>query len=199
MPRIWHKDLFEVNLIPYYGVNLLCPWAAMYQLLDKLLYDKVIIKNKCYFIHPMNAAHSFFTCQLPCCLATRSAWKYLTAKSPNDDDDDDEQQQPQTPVPSTWFTLPHEMTMLPIHHEEEDEEETIPSEMLTNSTLSIVCMGMMCMLPTMCWIRHAVDQKYHEFTENKESMWQTGLITCLAWPCSLTQLSGEIDYYDNPE
>ncbi len=48
----------------------------------------------------------------------------------------------------------------------------------------------------MCWIRRVVDNTLH-WTHN-ESIWETGIITCLAWPCSLTQMIEEMDEYEAP-
>jgi len=193
--RIWRKDLFEVRLFPSYCVNLFCPWAPMYHLMNRLLinqqHSSVESSTCCYeHITPMSAAHSCITCILPCGLCTNSIVHYATETEEEEEDNE-------TYHNSTW--LPDELNMFTSHnnmHEEEQQANTLSKTLTQHYTMPAVCVGIACMFPSMYWIRRVVDSTLHK-THN-ESMWDTGLITCLAWPCSLTQMIEEMDEYETP-
>jgi hypothetical protein len=48
-----------------------------------------------------------------------------------------------------------------------------------------------CFIPTTCILRQITTQKYHHNT-NSESCWNSGLVSCFAWPCGLVQVMDEI-------
>ena len=197
--RIWRKDLFEVHLLPSYCMNLFCPWAPMYHLMNRLLINSNNQHNSssnessvcCHkHITPMNAAHSCITCVLPCGLCTNSIVHYVNDKPMTEEEEE-------THNNSSW--LPDELNMFTSHppvHEEYDDEPDISKTLTQHYTIPAVCLGMACMFPSMCWIRRVVDNTLH-WTHN-ESIWETGIITCLAWPCSLTQMIEEMDEYEAP-
>jgi hypothetical protein len=60
-------------------------------------------------------------------------------------------------------------------------------------TAGMACVGVLCLLPTAYGLRYNVDKKCHP--HRRESVWKTALITCFAWPCSLTQMSHEMQRY----
>ena len=198
--RAWQKDLIEVDLIPNYCANLLCPWAAIYHLLDHMIVtdnDDTTGHGTCSFLDPCYVAPNLcIPCQVPCCLALESAWQYLFPIQPK--------QKPELKPPSQspWYqNMPHELLSMshpassPDDEEEEEEEGWPVSKTLSDRALNAACIGMLCMLPTMCYLRHKVDVRYH--MGRHESLWKTGLVTCIAWPCSLTQLEKEMQHYDS--
>ena len=182
--------------IPSYCMNFFCPWAPMYHLLDQLMIHTAEASTQnnnssgCCYTHltPLSAAHSCVTCIFPCGLTANSAARYVS--------EHEAQSHAENATVTSW--LPHELSMfMPAAEEPEaEEEEATVSKTLSDYTLPAVCMGLACMLPSMCWLRHKVDATVHRF--HKEPMWETGLITCLAWPCSLTQMLEEMDNFNSP-
>ena len=62
-------------------------------------------------------------------------------------------------------------------------------------TLGAVCLGTLCIVPTICWMRRTVEKRYDFMYP--DPMWKTGLIACCAWPCALTQMQDEMNRYDH--
>lgn len=200
-------DLFEPHLIPYYCVNLCCPWAAMYHLMDRLTMVSSSDSDTSNHLEPFSIVHSFLTCPLPCCLSLLSIGQSVSSFLVHHEPSNEQQQQQQQPPQSSnnahmWFPVPHGLH--PIHEEEAqvgeehyiDEADEASVLTLSNMAAVSVCASMVCVLPTICWIRRTINKKYHGLDQHSESLWQTGLITCLAWPCALTQMQNEIHYFE---
>ena len=76
----------------------------------------------------------------------------------------------------------------------------IPQHNNNNDTASLCNHAMMlsmgcvvasgCFIPSTCILRQITTQKYHHTTS--ESCWNSGLVSCFAWPCGLVQVMDEI-------
>ena len=69
----------------------------------------------------------------------------------------------------------------------------------------VVCLASGCMIPATCMVRQIASQKYADIKNNTqhddsmqwkgESLWTSGVVSCLAWPCALVQVEDEIKIY----
>jgi hypothetical protein len=196
--RVWKTDLFEVPLLPSYCFNLFCPWPSMYHIQSRLSFEDVSSEDRCFHTHitPWNAAHNCLACCLPCGLVAHSANRYLQ-------DYIDEEEEPTIPTSNhSWFSQQLDMNVTSNAHNNSIASSTQPKDPTWADTASnympqAVCLGLTCLFPSMCWLRNRVDNAMHY--RKRESLWLTGLITCVAWPCSLTQMIREIDITDREQ
>jgi hypothetical protein len=204
--RAWEQDLLEPHYIPVYCLNLCCPWAPIYRLLDKLT-DTSRTQNAstssfCFNLTPFSAAQSSLTCTLPAFLTLTFVGDYMaslllhfSSSSPPP-----AAQHHTSSPPGHWPFLPHDIDMALSggHHSTSSAPADPPPLPPSEVTTTAVCLGVTCLLPTILWIRRKVDEKYHPLKSVREPVWQSGLVVCMCWPCALTQMEKEIDAYTKP-
>lgn len=67
------------------------------------------------------------------------------------------------------------------------------SQLKLDLSLISIAGGLMCMCPTLYFLRRRVDERFH-LTHAQEPAWKSGLITLCLWPCSLTQMQYEVRF-----
>jgi hypothetical protein len=112
-----------------------------------------------------NCAKSMLTCLLPCCLVGRSVDGMVRGGGEE----------------SNYFTA-----IFSTRSESNGWSEEVMAA-------GVGCMGALCIVPTTFELRQAVEAKYHN--DSHDSIWESGLISCCAWPCALAQMREEIGHY----
>ena len=168
--------------VPSYCLNLVCPWASMYWLMDILAHGPPEENESSPVCGPLtlvNSMQSALTCTVPCWMVCAETVREEVL--PEEDDGYGNF----LPFMGNSEMRAEEAMHLPLLQ---------PPAYSETATACMACMGALCLLPTLYGLRYNVDKKCHF---RRESPWETALITCCAWPCSLTQMRYEmLSYYD---
>ena len=213
----WSRPLFDLTHLRYYCFNLLCPWTAIYEILERQMHVNPSDDDECSLcaLHNGNRAltwpellQSCCTTWLPCCLVSNELVRCCANRTGHDDEDDQSpfslswsllfgQGTPEHHTPLSWSETAHAalpvVPLLSMSSPDHPPEEAAVGGIVRGmqcAALQALCLGCVCLVPTTFYLRRQVDRDLHYATE---PVWRTGLIACCAWPCALSQIIDEMN------
>ena len=199
----WHHPLFEVSNGRYYCYNLFCPCAVLLKNYNHLL---GIDSSYGAYSSAFPSLCSCVCCFMPTCLCVNELIRKLSSQKMDEEQDHSlssfffgqglqEPNQQYSMSSATRAALPVLSMMSEGYDDGGHDPEFV--QRVEGYMQGITCLwasiGTLCIVPSVFLMRQTVQQKLGH--EEQESIWRTGLISCCAWPCALTQIAEELDYY----
>ena len=196
----WHYPLFDVADMGSYCYNFFCPCSAFYTIYMKILEfeDDVLPSGS-------TTLCSMITCSIPSCLTANEIVRFCLKKTAasksveHEKEDnlssyffDEEHEEPQASWSQTATAAVPILSTMTSQTAANPEYVDKVEDFMRDVTCLSVLIGSLCIVPSVCCLRVTVQNKLSH--EEHESLWRTGLISCCAWPCAITQISKEIDY-----
>jgi hypothetical protein len=181
----WSSPLFSCDKLPQYVATLLCPCTAFSKIMDHLILASSEQHNR-----PHDPQHNSvtvqFTCQETFCSMLSYAffpcmYLFYTNKNSHNLLMEEEEEE----------ALCHRYLPDYIYYTPPSTNESFQSD--PKAPLFLVCLASGCMIPATCFLRQIVS--YKKAAKNhgkKESLWTSGIVSCLLWPCALVQVEEEL-------
>ena len=185
----WSSPLFSCDKLPNYVATLFCPCTAFSNITEHLILASSEQRNRSHDNHH-NSVTLHFTCQETCCTVLSYAF-----------------------FPCAYLFYTNKLYKMPVEEEEEEEEAFChrylpdyvyytppppppsiePLKLGSKAPILLVCLASACMIPATCFVRQIVSyKKASKYNYKKESLWTSGIVSCLMWPCALVQVEDEL-------
>jgi hypothetical protein len=194
----WHYPLFDVCNLHRYVANLLCPCFAIGKINRHVGgFPLQCNEEDCMLSCACNGP----ACWIPCCLSVNEGLRFWRGgpkqqESYFDIFQDDAEGRGHSLQETAEAALPL-LNAMPWAGGEHDDPafDRRVAEGMQALTCASVALGVCCIVPTTFLLRRKTQDKFEFHT--KEPMWRTGLISCCAWPCAMTQILEECERYDH--
>jgi hypothetical protein len=189
----WHYPLFDVCNLHNYVANLLCPCFAIGRI-NRQVHGLPLQWEDCM----LPCACNGLACWIPCCLAANEALRLgrggpQAQQSLFDFFEDDSREHSLMETAEAAVPLLNAMPWAGGEHDDPAFEQRV-AERMQGLTCASLALGVCCVVPATFLLRRKTQERFGFHT--KEPMWRTGLISCCAWPCAMTQIIEECESYD---
>lgn len=179
----WSTPLFSCEKLLQYATTMLCPCTVFYKIIDSL----ILSENRSDTVR--------FTCQETTCSVLSYTFFPCIYFLYNKNDSNGEE------IWSEEETFCHQYLLDYIYYHPPPPPPPEPYDNLfkpPDRPLFLVCLASGCMIPATCLLRQIVShKKASKYHSKKESLWTSGIVSCLLWPCALVQVEEELHTMHN--